>query len=144
MSDMLLISFGDARILDGPTVRAATAEILKETEQRACYKVLLNLRPIERLSDDGLGALITLHKTLFKLGRRLAIANAVPQIQEFLETTKINRIIKDEGEFDESKIPPNDEDDPDAEPNGVPARLIPPKPSNSGSLRLWQPPAEPE
>jgi hypothetical protein len=88
---------------------------------------------------------------LWSTGGKLALVNVAPEVLEVFAITKLNQVFRinnkdDAGlelEPDETTDTEHDED-PGTESAGVPSRLIPPKPSRSGAVKLPLPRQEPE
>jgi anti-sigma B factor antagonist len=129
--DVTVVRFRAKVILDELAVQAMAEQLFRLVDQSPRKKLLLNFEQVEYLSSAALGKLINLHKHLTSKGGRLSFCNVIPQIYEVFAITKLDKLFKTE--------PYTDEDDPDADLSGVPARLKPPKPTGGASVSLKQP-----
>ncbi|MCI0462082.1 MAG: STAS domain-containing protein [Gemmataceae bacterium] len=96
-------------VLDTETMQAAQ-QTLFDLVQRRPAKLLLNLRKVQSISSGALGRLITLNRALTAAGGRLVLCYLDPQIYEFFEQTKLDRLFRIE-------------DDPAADQEGSEIRL---------------------
>jgi anti-sigma B factor antagonist len=140
VGDLTVVRFETNRLLDEPTIDSVFEQICRHVDERGRRKFVLDFKDVEYFSSSALGKLINLHKKLQGMNGRLSFCNVIPQIFELFTITKLDKIFW----FDEAPKVDESEDDPDAEPSNVGARLKPPKPSGSESVRLPRPPLEPE
>jgi anti-anti-sigma factor len=130
LDDVTLVQFPDRILIGDFDFR----EIIQAAHERGTRKFLLDFGGVEYVSSDILGRLITAYAELRKLNGWIALFNVNSPISELMTITKLDQFIRilKKGSDD------NDED----LLGGVKSRLIPPKPSDKGSIALTPPPTE--
>src|ERR687883_1318461 len=145
IGDVTVVNFVDRRILDEQNIQVIGEQLFSLVDEEGWRKILLNFSNVEYLSSAALGKLITLNKKLQQAGGKLILCNIDPQIYEVFEITKLDKFFKFEKRdmlHGWRRKLREDEEDDDSGGAGVPARLIPPKPSGGGFIRLWRPPPD--
>jgi anti-sigma B factor antagonist len=140
IGDVTVVNFVDRKILDEENMRAISEQLFSLVDEDGMKKILLNFSSVEYLSSHALGKFVTLKKKLHEIGGELILCNIDPFIYEVFEITGLDKFFKIEKP--RKKPREDDEDDDDDGGAGVPARLIPPKPSGGGHVKL--PPPSPE
>jgi anti-sigma B factor antagonist len=81
----------------GPRLDAAAVPALKNTvvdlANAGHLRVVLSLARLEQIDSSGLGALISLHKTLEPPRGRLVLCEVPAKIQPILKLTRLDRVL---------------------------------------------------
>ena len=90
--DVIVIRFGDHRILDELTVNKISDELYGVADREDCHNLLLNFASVVGLSSLMLGKLLMLQKKMEAKGGKLKICEVGPAVEGVFEETKLNRI----------------------------------------------------
>jgi len=78
--------------LDDRNMRTVRDDLFKNLEFRGSRKLVFNFRKVESASSSALGALITLHRELTRLGWELVFCDINTQLAELFDLTKLDQI----------------------------------------------------
>jgi len=90
--NVLVIRFGEHRILDELTVQKISDELYSVAERADCHHLLLNFGSVVGLSSLMLGKLLMLQRKLKGKGGSLRLCDVGPEIQEVFASTKLSEI----------------------------------------------------
>jgi len=102
--DVLVVRFGEHRILDEPTVRKLGEELYGVAERADCHNLLLNFSSVVGLSSLMIGKLLMLQRTMESKGGKLKLCELGAELQEVVSSTKLDQVFDIwEGEQDALK-----------------------------------------
>jgi anti-sigma B factor antagonist len=93
VGDVTVVHFKDKSILEEQNIQFIAEQLLDLVGARGARKIMLDFRSVEYLSSAFLGRLVELHSKVHAAGGRLVLCNVAPQIQEFFEITKVNKLL---------------------------------------------------
>jgi anti-sigma B factor antagonist len=76
------------------TNSAALCLDVREALKEAMTFIDVDLSQTRLIDSSGLGALITLHKTMCARGGGLRVLNPAPNVKQILELTRLNRVFE--------------------------------------------------
>ncbi len=91
--DVMVVRFGEHRILDELTVNKLSEELYQVAERPDCRKLLLNFASVEHLTTLMLGKLMMLRRKMEAKGGRFALCDLEPRVREVVATTNLDKII---------------------------------------------------
>ena len=91
--DVVVVRFGEHRILDERAIDILGDELYAVAEQEGCRNLLLNFSSVDRLSTVMLGKLLMVNKKMEAKGGKLRLCAIGPEIREVFNTTKLDRIL---------------------------------------------------
>ena len=91
--EVVVVRFGEHRILDERTVDIIGDELYAVAEQEDCRNLLLNFSSVDRLSTVMLGKLLMVNKKMEAKGGKLKLCSIGPEIRQVFDTTKLDRIL---------------------------------------------------
>ncbi len=91
--DVMVVRFGEHRILDELTVNKLSEELYQVAERPDCRKLLLNFASVEHLTTLMLGKLMMLRRKMEAKGGRFALCDLEPRVREVVATTNLDKIV---------------------------------------------------
>ena len=99
LSDLEILELDGCTLVrvPGPRLDASAAPALKnavvDLANAGRLRVVLSLSRVEQIDSSGLGALISLHKTLEPPAGRLVLCEVPAKVQPILKLTRLDRIL---------------------------------------------------
>jgi anti-sigma B factor antagonist len=116
--DAIVVHFTGCRVwLDEGTLHRIRDQLLALAEEPSEAPLLLDFGNVEYVASAALGTLVSLQKKLRARGRRLAVGNVRPQVQEVFAITRLDRYFELGPAQSEGR--PRAEDGPPSFPPGV-------------------------
>ncbi|MGO9110096.1 MAG: STAS domain-containing protein [Thermoguttaceae bacterium] len=92
--DVLVIRFGEHRILDEATVKKFGDELFHVAERPDCRNVLLNFVGVVGLSSAMLGIMLMLRKKISQKPGRIKLCQVGPEIMDIFQATKLGQLFE--------------------------------------------------
>ena len=92
--DVLVIRFGEHRILDELTVKKFGDELFQVADRPDCRNVLLNFFGVVGLSSAMLGIMLMLRKKMSQKPGKLKLCQVGPEIMDVFHATKLGQLFE--------------------------------------------------
>ena len=92
--DVLVIRFGEHRILDELTVKKFGDELFQVAERADCRNILLNFFGVVGLSSAMLGIMLMLRKKMSQKPGKLKLCQVGPEIMDIFHATKLGQLFE--------------------------------------------------
>jgi anti-sigma B factor antagonist len=92
--DVIVIRFGEHRILDELTVKKLADELFYVAERPDCHNVLLNFFGVVGLSSAMLGIMLMLRKKIAQKPGKLKLCQVGPEIMDIFHATKLGQLFE--------------------------------------------------
>ena len=92
----------DARALDESTIDRLQQEVVTAAAQKANVPVILDMGKVNFVPSAGLGALVTLMRTLKKEGRRFILVGLQPEVRSLLAVTHLDKVLEIQTTIDDA------------------------------------------
>jgi anti-sigma B factor antagonist len=91
-----------AGALDESAVDRVQQEVVAAAAQKAGVPVILDMSRVSFVPSAGLGALVTLLRTLKKEGRRFVLVGLQPDVRSLIAVTHLDKLLEIQTTFDEA------------------------------------------
>lgn len=91
--DVMIVRFGDHRILDEATVNLIGDELYSVADRPDCRHLLLNFAGVAGLSSLMLGKLLILRRKMAAKGGKLKLYDVEPEVQEVFAATELHHLL---------------------------------------------------
>jgi len=92
--NVLVIRFGEHRILDELTVKKFGDELFQVAERADCHNVLLNFFGVVGLSSSMLGIMLMLRKKMSQKPGKIKLCQVGPEIMDVFHATKLGQLFE--------------------------------------------------
>jgi anti-anti-sigma factor len=92
--DVIVIRFGEHRILDELTVKKFGDELFQVAERTDCHNVLLNFFGVVGLSSAMLGIMLMLRKKISQKSGKIKLCLVGPEIMDVFNATKLGQLFE--------------------------------------------------
>ena len=92
--EVLVIRFGEHRILDELTVKKFADELFNVADRPDCHNVLLNFIGVVGLSSAMLGIMLMLRKKMGQKPGKLKLCHVGPEIKDIFHATKLGQLFE--------------------------------------------------
>ena len=92
--DVIVIRFGEHRILDEVTVKKFGDELFQVAERPDCHNVLLNFFGVVGLSSSMLGIMLMLRKKMSQKPGKIKLCQVGPEIMDVFHATKLGQLFE--------------------------------------------------
>lgn len=94
IGNVTVVTFTDRKILDEQSIQIIGEQLFGLVDELDKRKVLLDFGNVEYLSSVAVSKFITLQKKLQTTGGRLVFCNIHPEVYEFFEISKMNKLFE--------------------------------------------------